>query len=109
MTALAIVLTAASLLHGPPPYPSLLGFVVLAPLDSVLLVIALIAMFLERDRHGLVRAVLGVAALILLATGLAYADRAPTGALIMAYWIPAALVLLSLLVIVRARRAVNDT
>ena len=107
MTALAIVLTAASLLQGPPPYPSLQGFVVLAPLVSVLLVTALIAMFLERERHGPVRALLGVGAFVLVATGLAYADRAPSGALILAYWIPAALVLLSLLVIVRAKRAVN--
>ena len=106
LTALAILLTAASLLQGPPPFPSLQGFVVIAPLVAVLLMVALIAMFLERERHGLVRALLGVGTFALVATGLAYADRAPPGALLVAYWIPAALVLAALWVIVRAKREV---
>jgi hypothetical protein len=107
LTALAIVLTAASLLRGPPPTDALQGFVMLAPLVSVLFVIALIAMFLERERHGLVRALLGLGAGVLIAGGLSYANRAPPGTLITAYWVPAALVLFSLFAIGRAKRAVN--
>ena len=104
MVALAIVLTGLSLLRGPPDLGNPAGFVVIAPLVAVAFLIALIAMFLERERHGLVRALLILSTAILFIAGIAYEGRAPTGTLIFAYWLPAILGVASLIAIARAKR-----
>jgi len=106
MTDLAIIFLAASLLRGPPKAGNPAGFVMIAPLVAVGFFVALIAMFLERERHGLVRALLSMGTVVLVVAAWAYAGRVSTGALIVAYWIPAVLGAASAIVIARAKRTV---
>jgi len=106
MTALAIIFLATSLLRGPPEAGNPAGFVMIAPLVAVGFFIALIAMFLERERHGLVRALLSVGTVVLAIAAWIYAGRVPIGTLTVAYWIPAVLGAASAIIIARAKLAV---
>lgn len=108
LSGLAILLTAGSLFAGPPSEGNPPGFIVVAPLVGVIFFIALVAMFLELERHGLVRALLAIGAAILAVAALAYSGRAAPERLLIAYWIPAILALISAIVLVRGKRAADE-
>ncbi len=91
--AIAIVLTAGSLLWGPPSTrmgnPS--AFVWTAPLVAAVFFVAMVAMFVERDRHGVARALFGGGALVLAIAAMLFLGAVPLGRLIAFYWSPAIL------------------
>lgn len=106
LTAVAILFLAATLFRGPPRAGNPTGFVDLAPLVAADFLVALIAMFLELERHGPVRALLSIGTAVLAVAAIAYAGRVPTAELILAYWIPAVLGAAAAIVIARVKRAV---
>lgn len=108
MTGLAILLTAGSLFAGPPRDGNPAGFILIAPLAGVVFFIALVAMFLELERNGLVRALLVIGAAVLAVTAIAYSGQVAAGRLLVAYWIPAILALVSAMVLLRGKRAADE-
>jgi|GEM_PF-2726882 len=108
LSALAILLTSGSLFAGPPGEGNPAGFILIAPLVGVVFFIALVAMFLELERNGLVRALLAIGAGVLAVTAIAYSGKVAAGRLLVAYWVPAILALVSAIVLLRGKRAADE-
>jgi hypothetical protein len=107
--AVATLLTAGSLFWGPPAsrLANPAGFVWTAPLVAVLFFIAMVAMFVERERHGIARALFGGGALILAIAAIVFMGEAPPGRLVAFYWLPAILAVGSGLALTRSKREVD--
>jgi hypothetical protein len=75
---------------------------------GVLFFVALVVMFLELERHGLVRTLLAVGAAVLALTAIACSGKVAPGRLLVAYWLPAILALLSAIILLRAKRMADE-
>jgi hypothetical protein len=109
LVSIGIVLTAGPLLAGPPGAGNPGAFVVVAPVVGVVgLFVALVAMFLERERRGVVRGLLLASAIALAICAMAYAGSVSARRLLAFYWAPAILSLLAAMVLVWGKRAAQQ-
>jgi hypothetical protein len=106
--AAAIVLCATALFIGPLQQgPGLPVYPMAAPLVGALYLLALVIMFTSRDRHGLVRALLGLGAALLAVVALWFGRSINPARLLWPYWIPALLGLTGVLVLAWGHRAAH--
>ncbi len=106
LTAVATLFTSFVMFRfedgGPGQMPWL--FSIIAPLMGVVFFIALIAQFVERERHGIARALLVGAAVVLAASGVAFTGRAGPGLVLLSYWVPALLAVGAATVLIQGHR-----
>jgi hypothetical protein len=106
----ALILVVAAFLsllaafQGPAPDQSVAYFVV-SPISAGLYGLGLLAMFLEEDRHGLVRGLSGAGAILQVLTAIAVRGNAPATGIFLFYWVPAALSVIAAITLARSRTA----
>lgn len=105
----AIILSATALFFGPGvDAQGQHGFPMFAPFGGALFLIALIDMFLERDRHGLARGLLAMGAAFLAVVAAWFNRNVDAGKLWVAYWIPALLAVSAALILTWGKRAARE-
>ena len=107
LTAVAIFFTAGSLFGGPPNAHAAnpAGFVWVAPLVGAVFFIALLAMFAERERHGVGRVLLAAGSAALAVAGFVFMHQVTAARLVLFYWVPAILGICAALALVQAHKA----
>ncbi len=84
------------------------AYSVVAPLMGVVFFIALIAQFVERERHGIARALLISASVILAVSGVVFSGQVGAGRVLFSYWIPALIAVAAAIVLIRGHAAAGD-
>jgi hypothetical protein len=105
----AIALTSTALLFGRGLNASGNGgFPLFAPFAGAIFLIALVAMFLERERHGLARGLLALGSAFLAVVAAWFGKQAGTEKLLIAYWVPALLGISAVLILTWGKRAARE-
>lgn len=102
LAAAAIILCAGPLMGaGSTDAPA--TYVWVAPLTAAAFLVALVAMFAQRERHGLARALFTAGATVLAAVGVLLLQEIRPGLLLAFYWAPAILALSAAVILAAAR------
>jgi peptidoglycan/LPS O-acetylase OafA/YrhL len=105
----ASLLCVGALFRGNTTLDTSAGFVWVAPLIALGFVFALFGIWMEQERHGLVRAFAVGGAVALAVAGAIFAGEAPASQLVLFYWVPAILAMLAALVVERNHRLLRRT
>ena len=104
LAAVAIGLSAGSLFRGQSVAFTVPGFVAIAPLVGAGMFIALVAMFLERERHGVARIIFAIGATVLAISGVYFSGRVALARVVFFYWVPAVLAIAAAVVLSRGHK-----
>ncbi len=103
LAAVATVLCAGALIwpHDPALDPGL--FRMGAPLVGAVFFVALVTMFVARERHGIARSLLALGAVALAVIGLVSMGQVAATRVVVFYWVPAVLAMVATLALGRAK------
>ena len=108
LAAAATLLAAGALFFGPPRLSNPPAFIWIAPLAAAVFFVAMVAMWLERERHGVARVLCAIGAIALGVGGLALAGAVPPMRLLLFYWLPALCGMGAAVALTRAKRQVKE-
>jgi hypothetical protein len=105
----AILLASTSLFFGPGTNAAgNRGFALFAPFAAAIFLIALIAMFLERERHGLARGLLALGSAFLAVVAAWFTGQIAPEKLFLAYYVPALLGITATLILTWGKRTARE-